>query len=126
MSWAHLSQIHKDTAADTFALIFANEQYDGFLECLAQQIALHEADDAKAYPVRVPSKIRLLSKSFGNGSVPTVDSVQTLDVEMMIVSIQTADRHLCYLELFNHQRGVSENLEVPLSYDVVHAQLTAS
>ena len=93
MTTSHMRLIAQDTDADVFALLFAKEQYEGFLECVANQIALRLTEDLRARPVRVPSKVRLLSQSFRDGQVPTADSIPMLDVEMMVVSIQTLDSH---------------------------------
>jgi hypothetical protein len=89
---ASMSQLYSETFADVFALIFPDDHYLDFLEYLVRQIASHQTG-AEACPVRVPSKIRLLGATWGNGT-PSMGNVQTLDVEMMFASVQTRDTHL--------------------------------
>ncbi|KAL3797289.1 hypothetical protein ACHAWO_007980 [Cyclotella atomus] len=120
--WTSMSQLYREKCADVFAMIFPNDHYGGLLEYLARQIASHQTQ-AEASPVRVPSKIRLLGKTWGNGT-PSIGNVRTLDIEMMFASVQTMDTHLCYLELFKPENAKSTatgyELDVPPTYAEAH------
>eukprot|EP00956_Cyclotella_meneghiniana_P044003 scaffold297413_cov83-Cyclotella_meneghiniana.AAC.1 len=107
--------------ADVFSLIFTTEETGRALKCLAVQIALHQVEDSDVGPVNTPTRIRTAASSPAENCAQVANNTpnSAISVDMMLLSIQTMDRHTCYLEFFapKEQAGNEvSNTELPPSY----------
>jgi hypothetical protein len=124
LRWVDISRI--DEALDIFSVIFAGEQFDMFLDCLAKQVSLHDVDGNVVRPIYSSTNIRLLSKYWGvragDDEAPSSmgklkealldKSMPTINVKMMYASMQTMDKHL----VSNYSCAVTIFYDIEISY----------
>ncbi|KAL3784878.1 LOW QUALITY PROTEIN: hypothetical protein HJC23_012481 [Cyclotella cryptica] len=124
MCWTHMSQIYEDNVADIFSLIFSKDQFDRFQSYLARQVSLRHDEGTRTRPVHAPMmEIRLFSKNWGETDYDDEQTVVTKEmvgeavisdfptrnVDMMLASIQTMDKHLVYMEFFDPQDSIGNH-----------------
>jgi hypothetical protein len=126
MSLTHMTQAYEDDlAADVLSLVFSNGHFDQYLSSLAEQIVRKETEDS-LYPAVLPNlKIRLLSKIWEDSSFRyrrtgltkemmniALNFAPVISVDATLISFQTMDTHLYYLEFFSQvepgQHGITD------------------